>query len=45
MDEPFTVTAPWGELTGGPGDYLVQYGPGDFGTVDSGSFSDTYDLV
>lgn len=45
MDEPFAVSAPWGELTGGPGDYLVQYGPDDFGIVRADSFEDTYDLV
>lgn len=45
MEEPFTVTAPWGELTGRPGDYLVQYGPGDFAIVDSDCFADTYEMV
>jgi hypothetical protein len=45
MDEPFTVTASWGELTGDPGDYLVQYGPGDFGIVSTDSFGDTYEMV
>lgn len=45
MDEPFSVSASWGELTGGPGDYLVQYGPGDFGIVSTESFGDTYELV
>lgn len=45
MDEAFAVTASWGELSGGPGDYLVQYGPGDFGIVSAEVFSDTYDMV
>ena len=45
MDEPFTVSASWGELTGNPGDYLVQYGPGEFGIVSTDSFDDTYDVV
>lgn len=45
MDEPFAVSAPWGELVGRPGDYLVQYGPNDFGIVSAESFTDTYDLV
>jgi hypothetical protein len=45
MDEAFSVSASWGELTGGPGDYLVQYGPGDFGIVSIDSFGDTYEMV
>jgi len=45
MEEPFTVTASWGELTGQPGDYLVQYGPGDFGIVSDDTFRDTYEML
>lgn len=45
MDETFSVTASWGELTGGPGDYLVQYGPRDFGVVSAELFADTYELM
>lgn len=45
MDEPFRVTALRGELVGGPGDYLVQYGAGDFGIVTADIFADTYDIV
>lgn len=45
IGEAFTVSASWGELTGNPGDYLVQYGPGDFGIVSTDSFGDTYDMV
>jgi PGDYG protein len=45
MDEAFSVSALWGELTGNPGDYLVQYGPGDFGVVSAEIFTDTYDMM
>jgi hypothetical protein len=45
MDEPFTVRAIRGQLVGGPGDYLVQYGPGDFGIVSAEIFTDTYEFV
>lgn len=45
MDEAFRVTVSRGELVGGPGDYLVQYGPGDFGIVSADIFADTYELV
>lgn len=45
MDEPFRVAALHGELVGGPGDYLVQYAPGDFGIVSPDIFADTYDIV
>lgn len=45
MDEAFSVSASWGELAGRPGDYLVQYGPRDFGVVSTESFADTYEVV
>lgn len=45
MDEAFSVSASWGELSGGPGDYLVQYGRGDFGVVSGESFADTYEMM
>lgn len=45
MDEAFGVSVAWGELAGGPGDWLVQYAPGDFGIVSADIFADTYELV
>ncbi len=34
-----------GSLTGNPGDWLVQYGEGDFAIVSSDIFAETYDLI
>jgi len=44
MDEPFSVKPPWSDtaLQGEAGDYLVQYGPGDYGTVGREIFGKTY---
>jgi len=45
MKEDFFVTVSWSpdKLKGKPGDWLVQYGPGDYGVVEAGIFDDTYD--
>lgn len=47
MDGPFTVKVSWSAepLVGKPGDYLVQYGKGDFGIVDAKIFDETYARV
>ena len=45
MKEDFFVTVSWSpdKLKGNPGDWLVQYGPGDYGVVEAGIFDETYD--
>ena len=45
--EPFSVTVSWREepLFGQPGDYLVTYGPDDFGVVAKDIFDETYTVV
>ena len=47
MQEDFFVTVSWSpdKLNGKPGDWLVQYGPGDYGVVESGIFGETYDVL
>ena len=47
MDQNFFVTVSWSpdKLQGKPGDWLVQYGPGDYGVVEAGIFDETYDLL
>jgi hypothetical protein len=44
MSEPFQVKVSWSDdlLRGEPGDYLVQYGPGDYGVVGREIFKKTY---
>ena len=44
MSEPFEVKVSWSESTlkGNPGDYLVHYGPGDYGVVGRDIFQETY---
>jgi len=45
MKEDFFVTVSWSpdKLKGNPGDWLVQYGPGDYGVVEAGIFDETYE--
>lgn len=47
MNEPFEVKVSWSASTlkGKVGDYLVQYGQGDYGVVDREIFNETYELV
>ena len=47
MQEDFFVTVSWSpdKLNGKPGDWLVQYGPGDYGVVEAGIFDETYDRL
>ena len=47
MDRAFTVNVSWSEkpLVGKPGDWLVQYGKGDFGIVDRKIFAETYNIL
>ena len=47
MDKPFTVNVSWSDkpLVGKPGDWLVQYKPGDFGVVDKEIFDETYNII
>jgi hypothetical protein len=47
MAEPFAVTLDRdrGTLRGKPGDWLVQYGPGDLSVVSGSLFGDTYELL
>ena len=47
MDAPFEVTLPGrrGTLGGEAGDWLVQYGPGDFAVVGGEIFAQTYELI
>jgi len=44
MMVPFKVKVSWSNdlLQGAPGDYLVQYGPGDYGVVGREIFAKTY---
>lgn len=46
MDQDFHVTVSWStdKLHGRPGDWLVQYGPGDYGVVESSVFDETYEV-
>jgi hypothetical protein len=45
MDEPFQVKVSWSDdlLQGEVGDYLVQYGAGDYGVVGREIFGKTYE--
>ncbi|RMD96629.1 MAG: hypothetical protein D6816_18635 [Bacteroidetes bacterium] len=47
MKEPFYVVVSWsGErLEGKPGDWLLQYGPGDYGIVSKSIFEKTYQFI
>lgn len=47
MLEPFVVRVGWANepLKGQPGDYLLTYGPGDFGVVERAIFEETYEPV
>lgn len=44
---PFSISASWGELSGKPGDWLVQYDDAgkSFGIVDRGIFQETYNKL
>ena len=46
MDNKFQVKVSWSKdlLQGNPGDYLVQYGPGDYGVVGQEIFKKTYQM-
>lgn len=47
MSEPFEVVLADGQsrLTGGPGDWLVDYGDGSLGIVSQAIFATTYEIV
>ena len=47
VNEPFQVAVGWDNdlLSGKPGDWLVQYGPGDYGIVAANIFTKSYDLL
>ena len=47
MEQPFAVplSDARGTLRGGPGDWLVQYAPGDLAVVSGAIFAATYELV
>lgn len=47
MNQAFTVNVSWSNepLVGKPGDWLVQYGKGDFGIVDRQVFKETYRIL
>ena len=47
MSQPFTVarTAGGDSLSGGAGDWLIQYAPGDYGIVERTRFASVYRLV
>ena len=47
MNETFEVKVSWSASTlkGNPGDYLVQYGPGDYGVVGREIFQETYSMA
>lgn len=47
MNEAFEVKVGWSDtpIQGKPGDYLLEYGPGDKGAVDAEIFAATYDVV
>jgi hypothetical protein len=44
LEEEARVAIAWGELTGKPGDWLVQYGKNEYGIVDAEIFSMTYTI-
>lgn len=46
MSESFEVKVSWSPSTlkGNSGDYLVQYGPGDYGIVNKDIFQKTYEI-
>lgn len=45
VDHPFCInlTGERGQLTGNPGDWLVEYSPGELGVLASSIFSSTYE--
>lgn len=45
LDQPYQVKVGWqsDELKGSLGDWLIQYGEGDYGIVNQNIFSETYD--
>ena len=45
MNAPFEVKVSWSDSTlkGNAGDYLVQYGAGDYGVVGREIFNETYE--
>lgn len=47
MSQPFEVKVAWSEslLAGKSGDFLVQYGPNDYGVVAHDIFKETYQIV
>lgn len=47
MQEAFFVDVSWGagRLEGKPGDWLLQYGPDDFGIVSKSIFKKTYEII
>jgi len=47
MSKPFEVKVSWSASTlkGNPGDYLVHYGPGDYGVVGREIFQETYEMA
>ena len=47
MDEPFFVTVSWSNdrLEGQAGDWLLQYGEGDYGVVKNSVFQKTYEVL
>lgn len=47
MSEPFEVVVGWSAepLKGSPGDYKLEYGPGDYGIVRADIFDETYEVV
>jgi len=47
IQEDFEVKVGWqpDKLRGAPGDWLLQYGPGDYGVVTASIFDQTYDLL
>jgi len=47
MNEPFYVNVSWSDdrLEGKPGDWLLQYGPDDYGVVSKSIFEATYKII
>jgi len=47
MNEPFYVNVSWSDdrLEGKPGDWLLQYGPDDYGVVSKSIFEKTYQII
>lgn len=47
MREPFSVKVSWSEdlLNGSEGDWLVEYGPNDYGVVGASIFKETYSIL